>query len=456
MKINPSIFREYDIRGIVDKDLSPDIVVTLGRGMGTYFRRQNRREVALGRDCRLSSPAYAEALTEGLLATGCDVVDLGTIPTPLLYFAIYYKSFEAGVMITGSHNPPEYNGFKLMSGQETLYGETIQDIYKLIRDNGIEKDAAGKRRAYNLIPEYQDYVEKNISLKKKLKVVVDAGNGTGGVVAVPIFKKLGCDVVELYCDMDGRFPNHHPDPTLPDAMRDLIKKVRSSGADVGVAYDGDADRIGIVDDEGHLIWGDQLMIFFARDILKTNPGAAIISEVKATKLLYEEIARLGGKPIMWKTGHSLIKKKIREEHALLAGEMSGHLFFADRFFGFDDAIYSSARLLELLSRSNLKMSQMLAGLPKTYSTPEIRIYASEEVKFKIVDEVRKELAQKYPVIDIDGVRAIFPTGWGLVRASNTQAVLVLRFEAETKKDLEAIQAEVKGSVERAIKKLERL
>jgi phosphomannomutase/phosphoglucomutase len=456
VEINPNIFREYDIRGLVDKDLTPGVVETLGKGIGTYFRRQNRREVAVGRDCRLSSPAYSEALAKGLLSTGCSVVDLGIIPTPLLYFSIYYKLFEAGVMITGSHNPPEYNGFKMMSGQETLYGETIQEIYKLLKNDQIIKDAEGTRRVYNIVPEYQDYVLKNISLKKKLKVVVDAGNGTGGVVAVPIFKKMGCEIVELYCDMDGRFPNHHPDPTLPDAMRDLIKKVRTTKADLGVAYDGDADRIGVVDDEGHLIWGDQLMIFFARDILKTNPGATIISEVKATKLLYEEIARLGGKPIMWKTGHSLIKKKIKEEKALLAGEMSGHLFFADRFFGFDDAIYSSARLLELLSRSDIKLSEMLAGLPKTYSTPEIRIYASEEVKFTIVNEVRKELAQKYPVIDIDGVRAIFPKGWGLVRASNTQAVLVLRFEAETEKDLAAIQAEVKGAVERAIKRLERL
>jgi phosphomannomutase/phosphoglucomutase len=453
VEINPNIFREYDIRGIVDKDLTLEVVETLGKGMGTYFRRQNRREVAVGRDCRLSSPAYSEALAKGLLSTGCSVVDLGTIPTPLLYFAIYDKSFEAGVMITGSHNPPEYNGFKLMSGKETLYGETIQEVYRLIKDDKIIKDKEGTRRAYNIVPEYEDYVLKNISLKKKLKVVVDAGNGTGGVVAVPIFKKLGCEVVELYCDMDGRFPNHHPDPTLPDAMRDLIKTVGEAKADLGVAYDGDADRIGIVDDEGHLIWGDQLMIFFARDILKTHPGAAIISEVKATKILYEEIEKLGGKPIMWKTGHSLIKKKIKEEKALLAGEMSGHIFFADRFFGFDDAIYSSARLLELLSRSAIKLSQMLAGLPKTYSTPEIRIYASEEVKFKIVDEVRKELTLKYPVIDIDGVRAIFPKGWGLVRASNTQAVLVLRFEAETEKDLDAIQTEVKGAVERAIKKL---
>jgi phosphomannomutase/phosphoglucomutase len=453
LEINANIFREYDIRGIVDKDLTPSVARTLGQAMGTYFRRQGRRRTAVGRDCRLSSPAYGQALSAGLRAAGCDVVDLGTIPTPLLYFAVFYKAFEAGVMITGSHNPPEYNGFKMMSGLDTLYGETIQEIYRLIRDDKLLSDREGTAAAYDLVPEYRDYVVAGIKPARKLKVVIDAGNGTGGVVAVPIFKRLGADVVELFCEMDGRFPNHHPDPTLPEAMNALIRTVRSEKADLGIAYDGDADRIGVVDDEGHLIWGDQLLIFFARDILKSNPGGTIISEVKATKVLYDEIARLGGKPVMYKTGHSLIKKKIKEEHALLAGEMSGHIFFADRWFGFDDAIYSSARLYELLSANEVKLSTMLAGLPKTFSTPEIRVYASEEVKFKIVDEVRAELARKYPVIDIDGVRAVFPKGWGLVRASNTQAVLVLRFEAETEADLAAIQKEVKGSVERAIHRL---
>jgi phosphomannomutase/phosphoglucomutase len=453
VEINPNIFREYDIRGLVDKDLTPDMVEILGRGMGTYFRRQGKREVVVGRDCRLSSPDYSRALTKGLRATGCRTVDLGTIPTPLLYFMIFDKNGEAGVMITGSHNPPEYNGFKMMSGKETLYGETIQAVYHLIKNDEFLVDREGTEASYDIVPEYKDFVTNNIRLERKLKVVIDAGNGTGGVVAVPIFKKLGCDVVELYCDMDGHFPNHHPDPTLPEAMQDMIRKVVETKADFGIAYDGDADRIGVADDEGHLIWGDQLLIFFARDILRSHPGAVIISEVKATQLLYDEIARLGGKPIMWKTGHSLIKKKIKEEKALLAGEMSGHIFFADRFFGFDDAIYASARLAELLSRADVKLSKMLAGLPKTYSTPEIRIYASEEVKFKIVDEVRKALAEKYPVIDIDGVRAVFPKGWGLVRASNTQAVLVLRFEAETEEDLEAIKKEMKGAVEQAIRKL---
>jgi phosphomannomutase / phosphoglucomutase len=453
LEINPNIFREYDIRGIVDKDLTPDVVRTLGQAMGTYFRRRGQRRTAVGRDCRLSSPAYARALMAGLRTAGCDVVDLGTIPTPLLYFAIFYKAYEAGVMITGSHNPPEYNGFKMMSGQDTLFGETIQEIYHLIRDDKLLTERQGTAAAYDLVPEYRDYVVAGIKPARKLKVVIDAGNGTGGVVAVPIFKRLGAEVVELFCEMDGRFPNHHPDPTLPEAMDALIRTVRSEKADFGIAYDGDADRLGVVDDEGHLIWGDQLLIFFARDILKSNPGRAIISEVKATQVLYDEIARLGGKPVMYRTGHSLIKKKIKEEKALLAGEMSGHIFFADRWFGFDDAIYSSARLYELLSATEVKLSTMLAGLPKTFSTPEIRIYASEEVKFKIVDEVRAELAKKYPVIDIDGVRAVMPKGWGLVRASNTQAVLVLRFEAETEADLAAIQKEVKGSVERAIHRL---
>ena len=453
MDISPSIFREYDIRGIVDQDLTPEIVEVLGRAFGTYFRRHGKRAVALGHDCRLSSPAYAAALAKGLQSTGCDVSDLGTVPTPLLYFAIFYKKYEAGVMITGSHNPPEYNGFKMMCGEETLYGETIQEIRRLIEAGDFIRKKAGTKSDYDLVSEYQDYVLGLIKLRRPLKIVVDAGNGTGGVVAVPIFRKLGCQVVELYCEMDGRFPHHHPDPTLPDAMSDLIRTVKETRADLGIALDGDADRIGVVDDTGRLIWGDQLMIIFSRDVLAAHPGATIISEVKATKLLYDEIARLGGRPIMWKTGHSLIKKKIKEEHALLAGEMSGHIFFADRWFGFDDAIYAATRLLEIAAKSEQKVSAMLAGLPAMVSTPEIRVYVSDEVKFRIVDEVKAELSAKYPVIDIDGVRAIYPKGWALVRASNTQAVLVLRFEAETKEDLEAIQAEVKGAVTRTIQKL---
>jgi len=454
MSLKLEIFRQYDIRGIVDKDLTPETVETLGKAIGTYFRLQGRKQAAVGRDCRLSSPAFAEILSRGLLSTGCDVVDIGTVPTPLLYFTIFHKKIEAGVMITGSHNPPEYNGFKIMSGEDTLYGESIQDILKIIQSGHFTEDRAGRKSTLDIIPEYKRYVLGSIRMEKPLKVAVDAGDGTAGFVAVPIFEKLGCEVIPLYCEMDGNFPNHHPDPTVPEVLEEIIQTVKDKEADLGIAFDGDGDRIGVIDDRGEIIWGDKLMILFARDILPSHPGAAIISEVKASKLLYDEIEALGGRPIMWKTGHSLIKKKIKEEKALLAGEMSGHIFFADRFFGFDDAIYSAARTLEILSRSDRKLSRMLADLPKTFNTPEIRVYASDEVKFKIVDEVKNGLAKKYSIIDIDGVRAIMPKGWALVRASNTQEVLVLRFEADTEEDLAAIRKEVEATLERVIKRLE--
>jgi phosphomannomutase/phosphoglucomutase len=447
MDINPKIFREYDIRGIVGQDLDETIVETLGRAMGTFFLGRGQKDVAVGRDCRLSSPGFGAALIRGLLATGCDVSDLGVVPTPLLYFSVFFKKKEAGVMITGSHNPPEHNGFKMMSGEDTLYGKTIQALYEIVR-KGVFPRGEGRVTSLDVVSEYQDYVARNVRFSRPVKVVIDAGNGTGGVVAVPLFRRMGAEVVDMFCEPDGRFPNHHPDPTLPEAMEKLIAKVRESGAELG-----DPDRIGVVDDEGRILWGDQLLILFARDILPARPGAAVISEVKASKVLYEEIERLGGRPIMWRTGHSLIKQKIKEEKAPLAGEMSGHIFFGDRWFGFDDAIYASARLLEILSRSKMTLSAMMADLPKTYSTPEIRIYASDEVKFKIVDEVRRELAARYPVIDIDGVRAIFPKGWGLVRASNTQAVIVLRFEADTEADLAAIQKEVRGVLQKVINSL---
>jgi phosphomannomutase/phosphoglucomutase len=453
MSLKPEIFREYDIRGIVGQDLTPESVELLGKGIGTYIRRRDKKQVALGQDCRLSSPDFSAALTRGLLSTGCDVLALGTVPTPLLYFCVYTKNQEAGVMITGSHNPPEYNGFKMMLGHETLFGPDIQDIRQIIEEGNFTSEPGGTRREYDIVPEYHRYVVENVHLDRALKVVVDAGNGTGGEVAVPIFRDLGCDVVPLYCEMDGNFPHHHPDPTLPEALQDLIRAVKDTNADLGIAYDGDGDRIGVIDDQGEIIWGDKLLILLVRDILPRHPGAAIISEVKASKHLYDEIEKLGGRPIMWKTGHSLIKKKIQEEKALLAGEMSGHIFFADRFFGFDDAIYSSARVLEILARSPRKLSEWLSDLTQTFITPEIRIYASDEVKFQIVDRVRDALAARYAIIDIDGVRAMFPRGWALVRASNTQDALVLRFEADTAEDLEAIKGEVDGIIEEAIKSL---
>lgn len=452
MDINARIFREYDIRGIVGQDLDEAAVEILGRAMGTFFLGRGQKTVAVGQDCRLSSPGFARALAAGLVSTGCDVATLGVVPTPLLYFSVFHKGLPAGVMITGSHNPPEHNGFKMMSGRDTLYGKTIQALYEIVR-KGVFPRGRGRVTPIDVVPGYMDYVAANVRFARPIKVVVDGGNGTGGAVAVPLFRRMGAEVVDIFTEPDGRFPNHHPDPTLPEAMEKLVATVRESGAELGIGYDGDADRIGVVDDEGRIIWGDQLLIVFARDILPSHPGAAVISEVKASKVLYDEVARLGGKPIMWRTGHSLIKKKIKEENAPLAGEMSGHIFFNDRWFGFDDAIYASARLLEILSRSKDKLAAMMAGLPKTFSTPEIRIYASDEVKFKIVDEVRRRLAARVPVIDIDGVRANFARGWGLVRASNTQAVIVLRFEAETEADLAAIQEEVCDILQNVINRL---
>lgn len=457
MDIRKEIFREYDIRGIIGQDLDPNVAMTIGRAVATKVKSSGRNEVAVGRDCRLSSPELAEGLIQGLLESGCDVVDLGVVATPLVYFSIFYRKKESAVMITGSHNPPEFNGFKIMIGEETLYGDEIQDIFRIIEEDKFVSTASpGQRTYYHPVPDYIDYVASQIRLERPVKVVIDAGNGTAGPVAVQLFKRLEAEVIQLYCEMDGHFPNHHPDPTLPEALKDLIARVAETGAELGIAYDGDADRMGAIDETGNIIWGDQLVIIFARDLLPQYPGAAVISEVKASKLLYEEITRLGGRPIMWKTGHSLIKKKIKEEKALLAGEMSGHIFFADRWFGFDDAIYASARLLEIVSRSTKKLSEYLSDLPKTYSTPEIRIYASDEVKFKIVDQAKQSLAKKEDVreiIDIDGVRAVFDHGWGLLRASNTQPVLVLRFEADGQKNLDKIQKEVRQVLEEVIRKL---
>ncbi len=454
MGLNPEIFREYDIRGVAGKDLTPESVELIARAIGTFYRNHGIRSAAVGRDCRLSSPEYIKSVIAGLVSTGCDVVDLGILPTPLLYFAVYYGRKEAGVMITGSHNPPEYNGFKIMAGRDTLFGPAIQEIRRIL-EAGEFAAGEGRVTTEDVLPTYLDYVAANVKLERRLRVVIDAGNGTAGAVAGPLFERLGCDVECLFCDMDGRFPNHHPDPTLPKALGDLISKVKETGADLGIGYDGDADRLGVVAENGRIIWGDELMIIFARAILPARPGAAVISEVKASKLLYEEIQRLGGRPIMWRTGHSLIKKKIKDEKAPLAGEMSGHIFFADRWFGFDDGIYASARLAEIVAGSRKTLSEHLAGLPVTYKTPEIRVYASDEAKFEIVEAVKKELSARHQVIDIDGVRALFPRGWGLVRASNTQAVIVMRFEADSEDDLRSIRAEVEGVLEKVIRRLEK-
>ncbi|HEY7585839.1 MAG TPA: phosphomannomutase/phosphoglucomutase [Candidatus Deferrimicrobiaceae bacterium] len=447
--INPHIFREYDVRGLVGKDLTPDTVRTLGKGFGTYAKGKGVRTLMLGRDCRLSSPEFRDAMAEGLASTGMNVVDVGICPSPLLYFSIISFGADGGVMITGSHNPPEFNGFKLCVGPSSLYGEKIQEVRKII-DRGEFASGSGGVTSRTVIPEYMRYVKSILSIPRRLKVVVDAGNGTASEVAPGLFRDMGMDVVELFCEMDGRFPNHFPDPTVPENLRFLIEAVRKHGADVGVGYDGDADRIGAVDEKGNVIYGDYLLVLFAREILSRKPGAAIISEVKASQNLYDDVARHGGRPVMWKAGHSLIKQKMKEELAEVAGEMSGHIFFSDRYLGFDDAIYASLRLFELLAASDRPLSAMLSDLPPLVATPEIRVDCPDDRKFRIVERVAAIVApQAREVIDVDGVRALFDGGWGLVRASNTQPVLVLRFEGKDEAAVARIRAVMEDAVNKA-------
>lgn len=450
MKINPQIYREYDIRGVVGKDLTPEIVKRLGKGFGTLMARLGKKSLVVGRDGRLSSKEFSDALIEGLCSTGCDVVDIGVCPTPVYYFSIFHLDRDGGAMVTGSHNPPEFNGFKVSVGKSTIFGGEIQNLGRLI-ERGDFVEGPGNQSEAEVIRPYQEYIKERTRLEKKLRVVIDAGNGTGGVVAGPLLRELGSDVEELYCEIDGRFPNHFPDPTVPDNLKDLIDRVKATNADVGIGYDGDADRIGVVDDAGKIIWGDQLMILFAREILKERKGAAFVAEVKCSQNLFDDIEKHGGRTVMWKTGHSLIKEKMKQEQALLGGEMSGHLFFADRYFGYDDAIYASCRLIELLSRTDRKLSELLEDVPKTFITPEIRVPCPDEIKFNVVDRVKRKLKKSHPVIEVDGARVKFDDGWGLVRASNTQPVLVLRFEALSEKSLVEIRKLVEDKVRKAIK-----
>jgi len=452
VQINPQIFREYDIRGVVDKDLTPEVVKRLAQGFGTHMKALGYHDLVVGRDGRLSSKSLSEAVIEGLLSTGCHVTDIGLCPTPVYYFSIFHLDKEGGIMVTGSHNPPEFNGLKISAGRSTIFGEQIQDLRRLI-EKGEFASGRGKVSQSEIIKPYQDHIKKDIHLKKKINVVIDAGNGTAGIVAGQLLTELGCHVEELYCDVNGRFPYHFPDPTIPENLKDLIEFVKKTKADTGIGYDGDADRIGVVDDQGNILWGDQLMILFSRDILKSRKGATFIAEVKCSQNLFEDVQHHGGKAIMWKTGHSLIKEKMKNEKAVLGAEMSGHLFFADRYFGYDDAIYASCRLVELLSRTDQKLSQLLQDIPKTSITPEIRVDCPDEIKFQVVEKVKEELEKTYPIIDVDGVRVQFGDGWGLVRASNTQPVLVLRFEASTEKRLTEIKKWVEDKVQAAIRKI---
>jgi phosphomannomutase/phosphoglucomutase len=445
--LKPTIFREYDIRGIADSELlSPD-VEQLGRGLGTYIRRYGGGpNINVGRDCRLSSTRLRDALVKGLLAAGCNVTDIGTVPTPVLYHSAQRLNANGAIMITGSHNPAEYNGFKSVCGASTLHGEAIQDVLHIIQRADFEI-GNGTLSTADAVTSYVDEVAAQFRLDRRIKVVADAGNGTAGPVIHRIFEKINVDATELYFEMDGRFPNHHPDPTVPANLARLIAKVRETGAELGLAFDGDSDRIGAVDELGNVIYGDLLLLIYAREILERKPGATFIGEVKCSQIMYDQIAKLGGNGIMYKTGHSLIKAKMKEEHAELAGEMSGHMFFGDRYRGYDDALYAACRLIEIVAKSGQPLSAQLAGVPKMVSTPEIRVDCPDEIKFELVARVAEHFKKAYRTIDIDGVRVIFPEGWGLLRASNTQPVLVMRFEAANEHLLKRYQSEVEQVLE---------
>lgn len=433
--INPQIFREYDIRGLVAEDLSPENVTVIGKAIGTYIRRAGGKTLSLGWDVRTSSIEFRDLITHSLNSTGCDVIDIGMVSTPVSYFSLHHLKVDGGVMITGSHNPPEFNGFKLSHGVDSLYGEKIQILKGLIDNNDFEQGTGSV--------EHQDvqeaYIEKICSVIKfdrPLKVVVDGGNGCFGITGPKLLRKLGLDPIEQFCEPDGTFPNHHPDPTIPEYMQDLIDRVKSEKADLGIGFDGDADRLGVVDDQGNLLWGDQLLIIYARDLLTRHPGTAVVGEVKCSQNLFDDIKKHGGIPVMSPAGHSLIKKKMRETKALLAGEMSGHMCFSDNYYGFDDALFAACRMIQIAAACDGKVSEMLADLPKMFNTPEIRIDCPDLLKFDIVKELTEHFRSLYSIVDIDGVRINFESGWGLVRASNTQPVLVLRFEAQSPEQLE--------------------
>ncbi|MGZ3682964.1 MAG: phosphomannomutase/phosphoglucomutase [Bdellovibrionota bacterium] len=451
--MNSSIFREYDIRGVAGKDLSAELATNLGKAYAHLAReRLGKQElrVSVGRDVRLTGEEYSAALIKGLRAAGVNVISLGQVTTPMTYFSIHHLKLDGAIMVTGSHNPPEYNGFKICIGKGTLHGSEIQELRKIMEKNapaGAIRE--GSSEHLNIFPAYLDFILKDVKLKRPLKIVVDAGNGAASNFAPEIFRKLGCDVTELFCTPDGRFPNHPADPTVESNLQDVIAAVTETGADAGIAFDGDADRIGVVNEKGGILWGDELMIVLSRAVLKARPGATIISEVKSSYRLYNDIEKHGGKGIMWKTGHSLIKAKMKETGAALAGEMSGHIFFADRFFGFDDAIYAGARFLEILADSSGKTSDLLSGVPTTVNTPEIRIECDDDKKWDVIEKIRDSLSKKYKTNQIDGVRVEFGDAWGLVRASNTQPVIVMRFEAQTPARLKEVRTIIENEARQA-------
>jgi len=436
--MNKQIFREYDIRGIADEDLTDDVIELIGRAYGTFMMRKKYRVISVGRDVRLTSERIQKALIQGVLSSGLTVLDVGVVPTPVLYFSIVHLHTDGGVMVTGSHNPIEFNGLKLNEGLLSLYGEQIQHIRQVIEDKDFEK---GKGELYQkeIVMDYKSMLKERIQIEKPFTIVIDAGNGTAGPIAPEVYETFGCQVIRLFCDPDGTFPNHLPDPTVLEYIEDLRRAVVREKADLGLGYDGDSDRVGVVDEKGRVVFADQLLAILSREVLSRNRGAIILFDVKCSKMLPEVIEKEGGVPLMWKTGHSLVKKKMRELGAPLAGEMSGHIFYQDGYFGYDDGIYVSFRLVQYLSTQEKKLSELVDALPQYVSTPEIRIDCPDADKFQVVQKLTESFRKEYEVIDIDGVRVSFGDGWGLIRASNTQPILVLRFEAETHIRLDEIR-----------------
>jgi len=438
MNFNKYIFREYDIRGKVLDDFPPEVVESLGKGFGTFIKRGGGQEIALSGDVRLSTPSLIKQFKTGVLSTGVDVINIGILPTPANYYSMFKLEVAGAVQITGSHNPPEFNGFKMSRNKKAVFGESIQNIRTIIEKQNFEI-GEGTEVSYNILSEYKRMIASKIDIQKTIKVVMDCGNAAGAICGPQIFKNFNIELTELHCDVDGTFPNHHPDPTVAENLSDLVNLMKTGNYDIGVAFDGDADRIGVVDETGDIIWADQLMALFLPEVLEK--GDEILYDVKCSQALEEMIIKYGGKPVMWKTGHSLIKQKMAELNCKFGGEMSGHIFFADDFFGFDDAIYVAARIVQTLSMTDKKLSELKAELPKYYSTPEIRLEAeSDEEKFRIADEAVAYFTQKYDCSTVDGVRIKFGDGWGLVRSSNTQPVIVCRFEANTSERMEEIQS----------------
>lgn len=440
MNLNTFIFREYDIRGVVAEDFTPDVVVALGKGYGTWLKRHGARNLALSGDVRVTTPELKKNFAKGVLSTGMDVLDIGILPTPLNYFSMYKRDVDAACQITGSHNPPEFNGFKLSYLKAAFFGPQIQEIKELIQAGDYEKGEGTFSTDDNILSEYIAEITENIKLERPLKVVLDGGNAVAGLAAPQIFRTIGAEVTELYCDIDGTFPNHHPDPTVLKNIAELISVMKTGAYDIGIAYDGDADRVGVIDNKGRVIWADQLMALFLPEVIKT-PGTPIVFDVKCSQALEDEINRYGGKPMMGRTGHSILKQMMKDTKAPFGGEMSGHIFFADEYYGYDDAIYVSTRVARMVSRSDKPLSDYLDSLPKFVSTPEIRMNAeSDEEKFQIAKNAFDFFTARYDCITVDGVRIKFGDGWGLVRASNTQPVIVCRFEAKSEARLNEIKS----------------